>query len=248
MSVFRRTELIESYNYYPSFLQETSIFIPKTLAFPSFFDDELKEFEFDYGLDLVKPSPRLSAFELFDSVTDLIRIDQSPSFSSCKRIQRVKRLGGDAVLQCLSDRVSKLESRFDRLSKVSGSGDRKYTWTAEIKGPENHGIARKYKLIAEVKEGKKEKKDTNGITYKWTTEFEGKESDGPIKKTYTFKASAGDEGECNESKKKEKKKKKSKKEENETRIVEIEESGDHRAVVLRQVWLNYFKILSYFSW
>lgn len=236
MSRLRRTEFIES--YYPSFfLRETSIFTPKTLPFPSVFDQDLEEYEFDFALGLVKPNPRPSPIELLDSVTDLIHTDQNPSFSSYKRIQRVERLGVDVVLQSLCDRVSKLESRYDRILKASGSGDRKYSCTAEIKGPGNHGIDRKYKWIAEVKEGKKEKKEATGKTYKWTVEFEGKGLEGPIKKTYTFKASAADEGEFNESKKKEKKKK-SKKEGNETRIVEIESGGgDHRAVVLRQVWL-----------
>lgn len=216
---------------YPSFFfRETSIFVPRTLAFPSFID-QVEEY------DLVRRSP--SPFELFDSVTDLIRIDQKPSISSCWRMQRVERLGGEVVLRSLSDRVSELESRFDRLLKINGGGrDRKYTWTAEIKSPSKHGVDRKYQWITEIKEGKK-KEEGIEKTYKLTAEIEGKGAEGPLSRKYTFKASSGDAGDSSESKKKDKHKKDSNKkkgkQENGTRVVEIEELEDHGAVVLRQV-------------
>lgn len=236
MSRLRRIELVEpsshySYFDYPSlFLKETSIFTTKALPFPSFIA-EVEEYE------LVNRSP--SPFELFDSVTDLIRIDQRPSISSCRRIQRSERLGSDIVIQSLSDRVSELESRFDRLVKINGGRDRKYTWTAEIKSPEKHGVDRKYKWIAEIKEGKK-KEEGIEKKYKWTAEIKGKGGEGS--RTYTFEASNGNDGDCSESKKKDKNKKdknKKSKEENDTRLVEIEELEDHGAVVLRQVRGNY---------
>ncbi|KAF3433140.1 hypothetical protein FNV43_RR24242 [Rhamnella rubrinervis] len=238
MSRLRRIEVVEpshcSYFDYPSlFLRETSIFAAKALSFPSFID-EVEEHELGFGLDLVSRSP--SPFELFDSVTDLIRIDQRPLISSYRRIQRLERLGDDIALQSLSDRVSELESRFDRLVKINGGRDRKYTWTAEIKSPEKHGVDRKYKWIAEIKEGKK-KEEGIEKTYKWTAEIEGKGGEGS--RTYTFKASSGNAGGRSESKKKDKNKKdksKKDKEENDTRVVEIEEPEDHGAVVLRQAF------------
>ncbi|KAL5569940.1 hypothetical protein UlMin_026515 [Ulmus minor] len=240
MSRLRRIELIEPYNYFPSssiILRETSIFAPKVQAFPSFFD-EVEEYELGLGLGLDLVSPNPSPFELFDSVTDLIRVEKTPSFSSYKRIQRVKRLGGDVLVESLCDRVTELESRFDRLLKIKSSGDRKYTLTAEIKAPEKK-LDRKYKLTAEIKNPeKKKKKENEGVlkNYKFTAEIEGKGSDGPISRIYTWKASNGDGGESTESKKKDKKKKKGDKEENGTRVVEIEEPRDHGAVVLRQAF------------
>lgn len=241
MSRIRRIELLQPYTYYPStssvFLRETSIFAPKTLAFPSFFD-ELEDYELGFGLglglDLVSPS----SVEIFDNVTDLIRVERAPAFSTYRRIQRVERLGGEVFLERLSDRVSELESRFDRLARIGGGGgDRKYTWAAEIKAPAPEAkrvVDRKYKLTAEFRDEKKEKEQGTGRTYKWTAEIEGKGSDGSISKTYTLTASSGDGSECTESKKK-KKKKKGEKGENSTRAVVIEEPADHGAVVLRQV-------------
>lgn len=248
MSRIRRIELLQPYTYtythYPSsssvFLRETSIFAPKTLAFPSFFD-ELEDYELGFGLglglDLVSPS----SVEIFDNVTDLIRVERAPAFSSYRRIQRVERLGGEVFLERLSDRVSELESRFDRLARIGGGGgDRKYTWTAEIKAPApapeaKRVVDRKYKLTAEIRDEKKEKEQGTGRTYKWSAEIEGKGSDGSISKTYTLTTSSGDGSECSESKKK-KKKKKGEKGENSTRAVVIEEPADHGAVVLRQAF------------
>ncbi|TQD98515.1 hypothetical protein C1H46_015763 [Malus baccata] len=156
-------------------------------------------------------------------------------------IQRVERLGGELFLQSLSDRVSELESRFDRLAKVKSGGDRKYTLTAEIKGPEKHGLERKYKWTTEIKGGKLKKKETEEKTekkYKWTAEIEGK---GEISRKYSFTASNGGDSDSSDAKEKKEKKKKTKvkkgkKEESDTRLVEIEELVDHGAVVLRQAF------------
>ncbi|KAM3682606.1 hypothetical protein ACJW31_12G085100 [Castanea mollissima] len=243
MSRFRRFELVEPCHYSPPslFIRETSIFAPKTLALPSFLEEDL-------DLDFLSPSP----FEFFDAVTDLVRIDETPSFSSYRRIQKVERRGAESLyLQSLSDRVSQLESRFDRLVK---GVDRKYTWTAEIKD----GSERKYKWTAEIKDGKKKKEEEvvvkrGGVekNYKWTAEIKVRGNEGrPITKTYTFKATNGadddddvvvvdDDSDCVKSKKKEEKKKKEKKKkkgESHKHTVEIEELGDHRAVVLRQAF------------
>ena len=163
MSRFRRFELIEPCYYSPPSLsiRETSIFAPKTLALPSFLEEDL-------DLDFLSPSP----FGFFDAVTDLVRIDETPSFSSYRRIQKVERHGAESLyLQSLSDRVSQLESRFNRLVK---GVDRKYTWTAEIKD----GSERTYKWTAEIKDGKKKKEEEvvvkrGGVekNYKWTAEI-----------------------------------------------------------------------------
>ncbi|KAM6582121.1 hypothetical protein CsatB_009123 [Cannabis sativa] len=236
MSRLRRIELIEPYTYFPAsspvFIRETtSIFTPKALAFPSFLED-LEACE----LDLIIPRP--SPFELFESVTDLIRVERKPSLSLQKRIQRLEKLGGDIAVQRLSDRVSELEARFDRLAKIKDAGvDRKYTWTAETRIPAKN-VDRKYKLTAEIKDGKKKKEtEVSGKTYKLTAEIEGNGADGPISRTYTFKASSGNASECGESKKKDKKKKKNgEKDEHATRLVRIEETSDHGAVVLRQAF------------
>jgi hypothetical protein len=241
MSRLRRIELIEPYHHYsPSHsIRETSIFAPKALALPSFLEED---FDLSFGLDLVKPSP----FEFFDTVSDLVRIDETPSFSSYRRIQRVERLGAESLyLQSLSDRVSELESRFDRMVK---GVERKYTWTAEIKD----GVDRKYKWTAEIKGGKKKEQDEVVVVkragieknYKWTAEIKGRGEQGrPITRTYTFKTSSGDDdasdcssGSKNKEEKKKKEKKKKKKGERDTRAVEIEEHGDRGAVVLRQAF------------
>lgn len=142
------------------------------------------------------------------------------------------------MLRRLSDRVSELEARFDRLTtaRVSGYGDRKYTWTKEIKGAEKHGADRKYKLIAEIKDGKKNKEGKHGgvvQNYKWTAEIKGKDERDPVVRKYTVEVSSGYGSEKTD--KKEEKKKNGKKVENETRVVEIEDNENQGAVVLRQV-------------
>jgi len=200
---------------------------------------------------LLNPAPTLSLLDfptrfdpLCDSVTDLIQIETTPfcSYNYKRRISRVN--SSELHLRELCDRVSALESKFDRLVEVKRDKkklselDRKYSWTAEIKGE----VDRKYKWTAEI-EGDDEKKGNRGERkYQWVTEIKGKDDE---KKTYTLKATiAGDKKEKDQEKeKKEKKVKKSKDAEkgsSSTRIVEIEEPSDHGAVVLRQVCKVYF--------
>ncbi|KAG2711081.1 hypothetical protein I3760_04G060300 [Carya illinoinensis] len=237
MSLLRRFELIEPSYYPPLFLRDTSIFAPKTLPFPFFVKED------DLDLDLPNIYPGHGPIDFFETVTDLVSFNETPSFSYYRRLQRFDSLGAQSsYLKSLSDRVSLLESRFDRLlSSRSKGGDRKYTWTAEIKSPENDGVDRKYKWTTEIKEGRKEK---GGIEkkYMWTAEINGRGEGGrPIERTYTFKASSGDTDDHSGSKRKEveeEKKKKKTKRESDTRLVEIEEPVDHGAVVLRQVLLK----------
>ncbi|KDO65471.1 hypothetical protein CISIN_1g015925mg [Citrus sinensis] len=232
MRRFRKVELLEPY-YPPVLVRETSIF-------PSFVEDEVHDLSsaldfFNPALDFFNPSP--TPFEIFDSVTDLVRIDQTPSFYSYKRIQR--RTAPELSVQTLCDRVSLLESRFDRLLSAGvDGGDRKYTWTAEIEGG---AVDRKYKWTAEIKKGKKKKEEEKKVdkSYKWTAKIKGKDDES---RTYTFVASTVDAGEGSKSEKKEKEKKKEKKKcESATRVVEIEEpAADHGAVVLRQAFAKRF--------
>ncbi|KAE8705246.1 hypothetical protein F3Y22_tig00110429pilonHSYRG00347 [Hibiscus syriacus] len=231
MSRFRITDIFDPCS--PSlFVKETSFFAPKPLVFPSFFEEE---HELGSALDLLSPFPSFSPFEIYDSVTDLVQIEQTPSFRSYKRIQR--RVEPEFSFQTLCDRVSALDSKFDRLVKVKiGGGDRKYSWSSEIKGP----VERKYKWVAEIEDGKKTE-EMKEKKYKWTAEFEGKGIDGPISRKYAFTASTGcDASESSKQEKKEKCEKKhlikDKKRENVPRLVEIEEPSDHGAVVLRQAF------------
>ncbi|WVZ03315.1 hypothetical protein V8G54_024121 [Vigna mungo] len=129
MSRFTRFQLIEQ----PFPLCYSSPF--QTLTFPSFFEHSL-----DLDLDLLlAPSP-------FDA--DLLH---APSLAY-RRLE--SQIETELRLQSLGDRVAELESRFDRLI----GGDRKYTWTAEIKGAEKNGFDRKYKWVAEIVEEEKKKK------------------------------------------------------------------------------------------
>lgn len=140
----------------------------------------------------------------------------------------------------LCDRVSALESKFDKLVEVKrekaklNEVDRKYSWTAEIKG----GVDRKYKWTAQI-EGDNEKKGKTGERkYQWVTEINGKDDE---KKIYTWKATIGGENKKKKEKeeKREKKVKKNKDAEkgsSATRVVEIEEPVEHRSVVLRQAF------------
>lgn len=226
-SRFSRFELIDP--NYPSLLltdSETSIVVPKPLSFPlQSFVEEADDFDFAFDL--------FSHPTVFDSFPDLVRIDEAASFLSHRRIRRVERSKDEVLLRKLSDRVSELEARFDRLStaRASGNGDRKYTWTKEIKGVEKNGGDRKYKVVAEIKDGKKK---NGGVlqNYKWSAEIKGKNEKDPVRK-YTVEVSTGNESESTE--KKVEKKKKGKKVENETRVVEIDDTDDQGAVVLRQV-------------
>lgn len=238
MSRYRRFEFIEEpIHHYPSvFFRETSIVAPKLLSFPSFIEEDL---DLGLAIDVFSPCPVPSPFEFFDTATDLVRVERTPSVTY-KRIHRVERVGTELYLQSLNDRLSELESRFDRLlvsQAAKVKGDRRYAWTAEIKGPEKNGFDRKYKWVAEFKEEQEKKKEQKkaGIAknYKWLAEIKGKGEHSGSSRTYTIKVeSSGDGG--NEEKEKVKKKDKKKKG-NEVRIVEIEEPNQDGSLVLRQV-------------
>ncbi|XP_071722148.1 BAG family molecular chaperone regulator 7 [Rutidosis leptorrhynchoides] len=228
MSLSKRIELYESY-FSPICLRETSILAPKPFAFPSFVEDDLREFS--SAIDLLNPSP----FSPFDTITDLIQTEKSPSVYSYKRVVQLGK--ADLALQSLCDRVAALELSFDKLAKkkkAASVADRKYTLTAEIKGP----VERKYEWIAEIKgaEKKKEVEKKKAALperkYKWTAEI--KDHNG-VERKYKFETSSGDAGKCKKSEKKEKHK--AEKKECATRVVEIEESSDdHGILVLRQAF------------
>lgn len=177
MSWSRRIDLIDPFYSSPLVVRETSIVQPPSLAFPSFIE------EVDHlGFPL----------DLFDPVTDLVRLETSPSHCTYQRILR--RLEPEFPLQYLCDRVSSLECKFDRLvspriydcdrkykltKEIKGSGEQKYKWETEIEGPperkyrweaEVGGAERKYKWEAEI-EGPAERK------YKWTAEVKGRKKD-----------------------------------------------------------------------
>ncbi|KAI8006504.1 BAG family molecular chaperone regulator 7 [Camellia lanceoleosa] len=243
MNRFRRFEIIDPHNL---FLTQTSISTPKPFSFPLSFPSFPLEDDLDFALDLFfnpSPTPSLLDFRDFDTLTDHIHIDKTPFYTSTRRVVQ-HRFGSQSYLQSLCDRVSELELSFDRLvnSKAvhGGCGDRKYTLTAEIKDPD-----RKYKWTAEIKgvKKKKDKKEEKEKNYKWTAEIKDKGEDAPpITRTYTFRASSGDGGECSESEKKEKKEEEKKKKKGVAaapiRLVEIEEPPNHGAFLLRQAFVK----------
>lgn len=210
MSRFRRFEIVE-HQLSPSYFlkeMETSIFdSPRALRLSKWFPIVEEE------LDLLTfaPTPALLLND-FDAVADLIQIHRT----STRR-----------CLQTLSDRVSALELGLERLAKEEKrekERESKYTWTAEIKSPDDD---RKYKWTAEKK----------GIarSYKVTAEIKKK---GAIEQTYTFKVTSGDT-QSPEQKKKKKKENENVKEKGKksvvSRIVEVEEPSYHGGLVLRQV-------------
>ncbi|XP_010259012.1 PREDICTED: BAG family molecular chaperone regulator 7-like [Nelumbo nucifera] len=249
MSAFRRIEIFEPS---PSLLiRETSICRPKSLIFPPFAEEE--EDEFALTLHLLNPKPSLfdlspqcyfpapaisSPFDVLDTVTDLIQIEKTPFSSSYKRYQ--ERIATDSCLRSLCDRVSSLELGFDRLlnAKKINKLDRKYSWTAKIKDPEEDCLDRKYKWTAEIKGAKSKDGELGGVekNYEWTVEMKGKGKHSPISQTYTLKAStspaAAGEGSSNSSKPK----KKGVKSSPSKRVVEIEGPVDHGAVILKQAF------------
>nr|GMC96273.1 BAG family molecular chaperone regulator 7 [Ipomoea batatas]GME12833.1 BAG family molecular chaperone regulator 7 [Ipomoea batatas] len=111
----------------PSFFLRESSLLSLSPRFPSL----LVEDELDAALDLLCPSRALfdltSPFDDLDAVTDLIQIERTPFYSSATR----RRVG------------------------LGLGSERKYTWTAEIKSPEEDGLDRAYKWVAEIKDGKK---------------------------------------------------------------------------------------------
>ncbi|CAI0404472.1 unnamed protein product [Linum tenue] len=233
----RRSSRIEIFDpfYCPAsslFLNEASIFPPGALGFPSSFISEHEEVdELSSAFELLAPRAS-SGFELFDTVTDLIQVEKTPSYCSYKRVQQ-RAAAPELYLQRISDRVTALESKFEQLvSKSKGKvGDRKYTWTAEINGP----VERKYKWMAEIKGAAEKEEERVPVEkkYKWTAEIKGK---GEESRKYVFEVSSGgDANKSSESGKKDKKKEKPKK--NGVRVVEIEEpEADHGVVVLRQAF------------
>lgn len=216
----------------------------QTLPFPSFPGDSL-----DLDLDLfLAPSH-------FDAVADLLH---APALA-------YRRAESELRLQSLGDRVAELESRFDRLL----AGDRKYTWTAEIKGAEKNGFDRKYKWVAEIVEEEKKKKQVKkvvkdkNVTWTIQVESEGEEEEKKKKKKLVkgvaknvkWTAEISGKGENSgssrkytfqvesgdaEKKKKEKENVKEKKKGNGLRIVEIHEPSNHRDEVLRQAFAKRF--------
>ncbi|KAE9593500.1 hypothetical protein Lal_00029215 [Lupinus albus] len=157
-------------------------------------------------------------------------------------------------LTTLADRISDLESRFHQITtaKSARGGDRKYTWTAEIKGQENDGFDRKYKWIADlVEEEKKKEKKKKLKNIKWTAEIKGKGKESGNLRKYTFQVGSSDDDSENKTEKvKEKKKKtekvkeeKKKKGSGRLRIVEIEDASatGHRDLVLRQAFSKRFR-------
>ncbi|KAK7401151.1 hypothetical protein VNO78_12470 [Psophocarpus tetragonolobus] len=159
----------------------------------------------------------------FAAVADLLPL---------RRLERRRQLHTELRLQSLCDRVAELEARFDRVL----AGDRKYTWTAEVKAADNDGFDRKYKYVAEIidDQDKKKKKKQLAKNVKWTAEITGKEEDGGSSRKYTFQVQSG--AAENKKEKKEEKKKKG----NALRIVEIHEPTHHRDVVLRQAFAKRF--------
>lgn len=233
MSRFRRFEIVE---HSPScFTRETSIVnqFKHLMVNPAFLpSSHYVEDGFDHVLDVLTYPPLLS--DEFEAFTDLILMEESPFHAPTRRvIRRVGLgLGTELYLQSLGDRVSDLEFGFDRLGREKRgkkkTGERKYTWTTEIKGPEAVGIDRNYKLTAEDKALEN--------NYKWTAEIKGKGRGGcfPFERTYSVKLC--NRGGSSESEKKcEKVKGKCKPVGSAARVVEIEDPHDHGALVLRQV-------------
>lgn len=223
---YRRFEIIDQSS--PFFFSETtSILPPKSLSLLNPFfpptslihdDDELVF----ATLDLLNPNPN----PFRDSVTNLVQIETTPFCSYQRLVQRHRVNSSELYLQALCDRVSALESRFDRLPEVKrekklSEVDRKYSWTAEIKG----GVDRKYKWTAEIEAGNEKKGKRGERKYQWTNEIKDKDD---VKRTYTWKATIGGD--------EKKAKKKAEKKPCKQRNVEIEERADNRAVVLRQAF------------
>ncbi|KAK4777269.1 hypothetical protein SAY87_017456 [Trapa incisa] len=230
------------------------LFSPETLTFDPYYRERIIS-----SLDLLAFEP--TPFELFHTVTDLIQLDKTPCLSSYRRTHH-RILPESSYLLSLSDRISALESKFDRLisSRRIAATDRKYTLTTEIKGVDTH---RKYKFIAAIEGAREEQqekhrdhhgrhhshnhhKNKEGKSYKWTADLKNKGEEVPVTWTYTWKASNRDAYESSDSgsEKKEKKDKKDKKHNEKkckkgrsfTRMVEIEEPTDHGSVVLRQAF------------
>ncbi|KAL4575952.1 hypothetical protein LXL04_012039 [Taraxacum kok-saghyz] len=234
MSRFSKLDLID---YYLS--ESSTVFppFPKPFAllnatFP--FDATT---ELDLALDLLNPT--IPSADDLDTITDLIYVERkTPSGTTTARKLTTRRRSTSAelYLQSLSDRVSALERGFDLVNDEKAKTDRKYTWTAEINSSKKDGLDRKFKLTTEIKGGKKKEK-----TSKWTAEIKKKGEDA---RKYTFTSSTANAAieDDSDSEKKEKEKyknkdkKKDKKKEKGPRIVEIQGSPDHGALLLKQAY------------
>ncbi|XP_038970755.1 BAG family molecular chaperone regulator 7-like [Phoenix dactylifera] len=270
MSGFRRFELLDS----PcSFLyRESYLWSPTPPFFPPFSSsfagaaaaaiaDEEVERQLGFAADLLNPipdpldlpvqcllpSPAISSFDLFDTAADLIHF---------RRFQ--ERAETEVQLRSLCDRVTALELGLGRaLGSSSSRLDRKYTWTAEIKGAKEEGFDRKYKWVAEAKGGAErnlkwkaefkgqkedgfdrkymwlaEKKGEADRNVKWTAEIKGKGKHAPVAHAYTFKAV---EKSAAAEEKGEKKGKKKEKEAAAPRVVEIEDKNPG-AIAIRKAF------------
>ncbi|KAL7614392.1 hypothetical protein Lser_V15G09219 [Lactuca serriola] len=192
--------------------------------------------ELDLALELLNPTlPSLdlmSPFDDIDTITDLIHVERRTPFGTStarKIITRRRSTTAELYLKSLSDRVSALEQGFDLANDEKAKSDRKYTWTAEINS-EKDGLDRKFKLTTEIKGGKKKEK-----TSKWTAEIKRKGEDA---RKYTFTASTANAAieDDSGSEKKEKDKNKNKKKEKGPRIVEIQGSPDHGALLMKKAF------------
>ncbi|KAL6530267.1 hypothetical protein OROHE_014620 [Orobanche hederae] len=233
----RRFEIIERSPSHYLKQTPTTLKPPRTLMMnPCFTSFPVFEEELDCTLDLLNlaPSPP-SSLDYFDTITDLIQIVETPFRASTRLAAR--RVGlTDLYLQTLTDRVSDLEMGFDRLvreEKIRRDkkfGERKYTWTAEVKIPEND---RKYRWTAEIKDWKDEKKGLEKSN-KLTTEIKRKGAENfPINQTYTIKVCSREE---KKKKQYEKVKGNGKTVGSTARTIEIQEPHDDGGIVLKQVF------------
>ncbi|KAG0457279.1 hypothetical protein HPP92_022130 [Vanilla planifolia] len=221
MSFSRRFELFES--------ALCGLKVPSLLPFPFEAEDMALDEDVGFALDVLCPSPlKASLVDLphiyshcFDSwLSDRVSIPLLP-FADV-----VRRAETELQLRSLSDRVAALEVGLERAGKARDERlDRKYKWTAEIKGAEGEEASdRKYKLVAKATVGGER-------SVKWMTEVNGKGS-------YTFEASTvrapassatGKEKIKNAQEEKKKKKKQSLKPS--TKLVEIEEQNPREIII-----------------
>ncbi|KAI3793102.1 hypothetical protein L1987_35715 [Smallanthus sonchifolius] len=237
MSRFNKLEIVD-YLLSESYPSPFSIFPkPYALVNPTFPFESTTEL--DVALDLLNPTypslDILSPFHDFHNITDLIHVERTTPFgtsSARKLVTRRRSTTAELYLQSLSDRVSALELGFDLVEreKAKVKLDRKYTWTAEINSSEKDGLDRKYNVTTEIKGGKKKERSC-----KWTAEIKRKGDD--VRK-YTFTASSANAAAVEDvnGSEKEKKTKKDKKKEKGPRIVEIQGSPDHGALLLKQAF------------
>ncbi|KAL9254121.1 BAG family molecular chaperone regulator 7-like protein [Drosera capensis] len=199
------------------------------------------------ALDLISPIPSLLDLasshylidfpSLFPATKDLVyQIETTTTPFHSKYTHLLRRVESSTeqqlYLRGLSDRVSDLEAKFERLLESKAKEKKgKYKWTAEI---EHDGKERKYRWTAEIETGRKEKerkgkKEKDGgeeRSYKWTAEIKGKEGEeGERKYTWTVADGGG-----------ERKLKKGEKKKSVARVVEIEEGFGDGGLILRKAF------------